>query len=149
MTSKQAQKGSRAEYKIRDMLKKYTGLDWQRCPASGALGAQFRMKGDLFVPGEKNLYTIECKHYKEDHLSSKILVNTTSPLFDWWEQTIRESKQNCNKPILIYKYDRSKLFIMTEEIFDAPVSIYLSMLNTYIYALEPFLENNNIKDWIK
>jgi len=149
LASKQAAKGSRAEYKARDMLRKYTGLQWERCPASGALGAQFKMKGDLYCPGEKNLYTVECKHYKDDHLSSKILVNSTSPLFDWWEQTVRESGQNENKPILIYKYDRSKFFIATEEIFDAPNHLYISSLDIFVYPLEPFLQQNNITRWIK
>ena len=149
MTSKSAQKGTRFEYSVRDMLRKYTNLEWQRCPASGALGAQFKLKGDLYVPGEKNLYTVECKHYKDDHLSSKILVNSTSPLFDWWEQSVRESKQNCNKPLLVYKYDRSKSFIMTYEIADTPEHLYLSMLNTYVYPLEQFLQEKNIKEWIK
>ena len=149
MASKQAAKGSRFEYKVRDMLHKYTGLDWQRCPASGALGAQHKLKGDLRVVDAKNLYTVECKHYKDDHLSSKLLVNSTSPIFDWWEQTVREAGQNGNEPILIYKYDRSKFFIMTEEIFDAPTYLYLEKLNTYVYALEPFLQEGNIKECIK
>lgn len=149
MTSKQAQKGTRAELKIRDMLRKYTGLEWQRTPQSGALGAQYKMKGDLMVMGEGNLYTVECKHYKEDHLSSKILSNTTSPIFDWWEQAVRQAEQNNNEPLLIYKWDRSKHYIMTYDYYDAPKHIYISQLDSYVYDLLGFLENSNIKKWIK
>lgn len=149
MASKQAAKGTRAEYKARDMLRDSTQLDWQRCPASGALGAQFKMKGDLYVPGEGNLYTVELKHYKDDHLSSKILTNTTSPIFDWWEQTTREAGQNGNEPLLVYKWDRSKFYIMTYDYFDAPKHLYLSELDTYVYDFELFLKNNNITKWIK
>ena len=149
MASKQAAKGSRAEYKVRDLLREHTGLQWERCPASGALGAQFKMKGDLYVPGKGNLYTVECKSYKEDHLSSKILTNTTSPLFDWWEQTDREAEQNGNEPLLVYKWDRSKFYIMTYDWFDAPKHIYISQLNTYVYDLNKFLAEENITKWVK
>lgn len=149
MASKEAQKGTRAEYKIRDLLKEHTGLDWQRTPGSGATAAKLKMKGDLYVPGEGNLYTVECKHYKEDHLSSKILTNTTSPIFDWWEQTTRQAFQNTNEPLLIYKWDRSKLYIMTYDYHPAPKHIYISQLDSYVYDLVGFLENKNITKWIK
>ena len=149
MTIKSKAKGTRAEYACRDLLKKYTGLPWNRTPQSGALGAQFKMKADLFVPGEKNLYSVEVKSYKDDHLASKILVNTTSPLFDWWEQVTKDAKSNGNEPILIYKYDRSKFFLCTDEIYDAPNHIYISSLNIFVYPLEQFLQQNNIKEWIK
>lgn len=149
MVGKSKAKGNRAEYLVRDMLRKYTKLDWNRTPASGALGAQFKMKADLFVPGEKNLFSVEVKSYQDDHVSSKILVNSTSPLFDWWEQVTKDAKSNCNKPFLVYKYNRSKLFCMTEEIYDAPNHLFISQLNTFIYPLEPFLQEKNIKEWIK
>ena len=149
MVGKSKAKGNRAEYLIRDMLRKYTGLDWNRTPQSGALGAQFKMKSDLFVPGEKNIYSIECKSYKDDHVCSKILVNTTSPLFDWWEQVTKDAKSNDNEPILIYKYDRSKLFICIKEIYDYPNHIYVSKLDIFIYPLELFLQEGNILKWVK
>jgi Holliday junction resolvase len=149
LASKQAQKGTRAEYKVRDRLREFSGLQWERCPSSGALGAQFKMKGDIYVPGEKNLYTIEVKSYKEDHLSSKILTNTTSPLFEWWEQAIREAGQNDNIPLLVYKWDRSKFYIMTYEMYDNPKHIYISQLDAFVYDFEQFLKSNNITNWIK
>ncbi|MCP3899126.1 MAG: hypothetical protein GY707_05265 [Desulfobacteraceae bacterium] len=149
MASKAAQKGARAEYKARDMLRAASGLTWERCPASGALGAQFKMKGDLYVPGEGNLYTVELKHYKEDHLSSKILTNTTSPLFDWWKQTLREADQNGNEPLLVYKWDRSKFYIATKEFYPAPKHLFISELKAYVYDFDKFLQNNNITKWVK
>lgn len=47
------QKGARAETDAKNILKMYTKLNWQRVPGSGALGAQHKLKGDLYIPEAK------------------------------------------------------------------------------------------------
>ena len=44
-------KGARGEYLVRDMLREATGLKFERVPASGALEY---LKGDLYVPNQRN-----------------------------------------------------------------------------------------------
>lgn len=103
-------KGARAEADLVKKLKQETGHDFKRVPLSGGLHASHGLKGDLYIPNSLNIYCIEVKHYKDDHLTSKVLTDKTPQLIDWWEQTLRESAQISRKPVLIYKFDRSKWF---------------------------------------
>ena len=105
------QKGARTELKVRDFLREYTDLNWERVPASGALDEKHGLKGDLYIPGEKNRYCIEVKGYADDHLTSHILTSKNPTLVDWWEQTLRESQQIKREPLLFFKFDRSKIFV--------------------------------------
>lgn len=104
-------KGARAELVIRDILRKHTGLNFERTPSSGALDARHGLKGDLYIPQERNIYAIEVKHYEGDHISSKILTDSNPQVIKFWEQAVREATQNNNLPLLIFKFDRSKVFV--------------------------------------
>lgn len=114
-------KGARAETTIRDQLRKLTNLQWERVPSSGALDPKHGLKGDLYVPGEKNLYSVEVKHYEEDHLTSAILTGKSPQFFEWWAQAVRQGAQVKKIPFLIFKHDRSKVFCAFE---DMPSSEY-------------------------
>ena len=89
-------KGRTAELKARDILRKYTNLEWERTPMSGALDAKHKLKGDLYIPEIKNTFCVEVKHYKDDHLTSKFLSGKTPTIIEWWKQTIR----CCNRHFL-------------------------------------------------
>lgn len=67
-------KGARTETVVRDLLRKLTGLVWERVPGSGALDPKHLLKGDLYVPGRTNLYSVEVKGYAEDHINSTLLT---------------------------------------------------------------------------
>lgn len=108
-------KGARAEAVVRDYLKKMTGLGWERVPSSGALDPKHKLKGDLYLPDMKNYYCIEVKHYAEDHINSGLLTNKNPQLLDFWKQTVREALQVNRMPLLIFKFDRSKLFCAFED----------------------------------
>ena len=114
-------KGARAETQMRDQLRLLTSLQWERVPASGALDPKHGLKGDLYVPNEKNLYAVECKHYAEDHLTSKVLTDKDPQLTEWWEQALRQSTQVRKTPLLIFKFDRSKIFCAFS---DVPTGLY-------------------------
>lgn len=109
-------KGARGELVIRDALRELTKLAWERIPSSGALSEVHKLKGDLYVPGVHNHYCVEAKNYADDHLNSSILTSTSPQLFTWWEQTVRQGKQVGKKPLLIFKFNRSKIFCAFEEI---------------------------------
>lgn len=111
MTIDSRQKGARAESDIVKKLSEHTGLNFKRIPMSGALDAAHGLKGDVYIPNSLNIYCIEVKHYKDDHLTSKVLTDKKAQLIEWWEQTIREAAQISRKPLLIYKFDRSKIFV--------------------------------------
>lgn len=104
-------KGARTETLVRDLLRKHTSLQWERVPGSGALDEKHGLKGDLYVPNEKNRYCVEVKGYAEDHLTSAILTSKNPQLLIFWEQSQRQGKQVNKEPILIFKFDRSKVFV--------------------------------------
>lgn len=109
-------KGARTETVARDMLRKHTKLNWERVPGSGALDPKHQLKGDLYVPGMQNLFCVEVKGYAEDHLTSHILTSKTPQLIQFWQQTYRQSCQVNKHPLLIFKFDRSKLFVAFEDL---------------------------------
>jgi hypothetical protein len=110
------EKGARAETAVAKELKRLTGIDFKRVPLSGGLHASHGLKGDLYIANSLNIFCIEVKHYKADHFTSKIFTDKMPQLIEWWEQTIRESAQISRKPLLIFKFDRSKIFVAFKEL---------------------------------
>lgn len=134
------QKGARAESNAKDILIKYTGHNWKRTPGSGALSADHKLKGDLYIPEVNNKYCVEVKHYKEDQFSTKILTDKDPQLNKWWSQTLRQGKQVDKEPLLIFKHDRSKFFVATESYIDSDIKyIYTMPLDICICILEDWL----------
>lgn len=136
-------KGARGETVVRDVLRKLTGHQWERTPGSGALDAKHSLKGDLYIPNSSNRYCVEVKNYEDDHLTSKVLTSTKPQLSIWWEQTVRESGQVNKLPCLIFKFNRSKLFVAFQSDSHIETSsrfVYLSHDKIYVMLLE---------DWIK
>lgn len=119
-------KGARTETVVRDALKKHTGLAWERVPGSGALDPKHQLKGDLYVPGRTNLWCVEVKGYAEDHISSALLTGKSPQLIEFWKQSVRQGYQVNKKPLLIFKFDRSKIF---SAFLDMPTTNY-----RYIFA---------------
>ena len=145
------QKGARAESAAKGMLIKHTGLDWQRTPGSGALNAAHKLKGDLYIPDEKNIYCVEVKHYKDDHLTSKMLTDKTPQIMKWWEQAVRQGEQVGREPLLLFKFDRSKWFVAF--LWEFKIENYKVIRYThndtevYMAKLEEWLSHEEI-EWI-
>lgn len=135
-------KGAKAETDVRDKLRKATSLKWERVPGSGALDPKHGLKGDLYVPGEGNLFCVEVKHYEEDHISSALLTSVNPQLIQWWEQAVRQGTQVSKKPLLIFKYNRSKIYTAYEEMPNSNLRyIFVNALGHefYISVLDDWL----------
>jgi len=138
------QKGARAEAAMVKLLKEATGLNWKRTPGSGALHQDHLLKGDIYIPGEYNYYCCEVKHYKEDHLTSKVLTSKIPQLLEWWKQSLRQGKQVDKIPILFFKFDRSKWFVMMlmpEKYKEDTKAIILLPEKVIIYTFDYWLKN--------
>ena len=109
------QKGARAEAALVKLLKQDTGMNWKRVPGSGALHEDHGLKGDVYLPNEKNYWAIEVKHYKDTQLTSKVLTDKDPMLLQWWSQAVRQGLQTDKFPILFFKHDRSKWFVMVDK----------------------------------
>ncbi len=140
-------KGATAETKVRDELRKLTGLKWERVPGSGALDPKHQLKGDLYVPGEKNLYSVEVKHYKDCHIDYSLITSKCPQLIEWIIQAKRQGTQVDKQWLLIFKHDRSKLFVafldMPEDgynyifINSCGHEFYIALLDDYIKYNKP------------
>ena len=107
-------KGARGEYLVRDMLRTATDLQFERVPSSGALEY---LKGDLYVPHEKNRFCIEVKNYAESPLTDKIFTAPrTNNLIKWWRKLEKQAAQGNQEPLLFFKYNRSPIFVVTAEV---------------------------------
>lgn len=136
-------KGARGEYLVRDMLREYTGLKFERVPASGALEY---LKGDLYVPNEKNIYCIEVKNYSESPLNDKMFTaEKTNNLIRWWNKVELQAKNGGQEPMLFFKYNRSKVFVVTRAKPEKCLKyFFISWLNCYIMIAENWLKEEEI-----
>lgn len=133
-------KGARGEYIVRDLLRERTGLKFERVPQSGALEY---LKGDLYVPNRNNIFCIEVKNYADSPLSDKIFTQEkTNKLINWWRQTTRQASKGDQQPLLFFKYNRSKIFVVTDFEPDTDKFMYISWLNCYITLADDFLDTN-------
>lgn len=137
-------KGARTETLVRDALRKHTGLGWERVPGSGALDPKHQLKGDLYVPGRTNLWCIEVKGYAEDHINSGLLTNKNPQLLEFWKQTTRQGHQVGKRPLLIFKFDRSKVFVAFE---DMPSNTSYRCLLVNVEGFEFFVAL--LDDWLE
>lgn len=141
-------KGARTETVVRDALRKHTGLGWERVPGSGALDPKHQLKADLYVPGRTNLYAVEVKGYAEDHISSALLTGKNPQLIEFWKQSVRQGHQVNKKPLLAFKFDRSKIFVAFS---DMPTASYRYLFVSvegqefYVALLEDWLVNEQPK----
>lgn len=142
MSNFSKEKGTRAELAARDVLRKYTGLSWERTPLSGALDEKHGLKSDLYVPNEHNLYCVEVKHYEDDHLTSQILTSKNPQLIQFWQQAVRQGTQVGKKPLLIFKHNRSKMFVA---FMDLPTADYRKV---FIEVLEYNFYVSLLEDWL-
>lgn len=135
-------KGAKAETDIKNILKKHTGLGWERTPGSGALDPKHMLKGDLYIPNKDNVYCVECKHYEDDHLTSQILTSKNPQLIEWWLQAVRQGQQVDRKPLLTFKHNRSKIFVAYE---DMPTTDYRMI---FINSLGHEFYVSLLEDWL-
>lgn len=145
MASKQSAKGTRFEYKIRDMLTEKTGVKWERVPFSGA----GTMKGDLYCPVTHYYYCIECKSFKDTVIQENLLSAKSNNIYMWWEQAVREADEMKRKPALIFKKDRGKPIIAVQETISSIPHIIINtfnMENVHLYLFEDWLAEKDVKE---
>lgn len=136
-------KGARGEYAVRDMLRTHTGLQFERVPLSGALEY---LKGDLYVPNRHNVFCIEVKNYAESPLTDKLFTQEkTNNLVKWWIKIKNQAFNAKQEPLLFFKYDRSKVFVVTERKPDKVEKyLYISWLNCYTMLAEEWLTKESV-----
>jgi Holliday junction resolvase len=136
-------KGARGEYLIRDMLRETTGHKFERVPASGALEY---LKGDLYVPHAKNRFCIEVKNYAESPLNDSIFTaQKTNNLIRWWKKVVAQAKGGNQEPLLFFKYNRSKPFVVTAVQPENVDYMYINWLDCYVALAADWLAQEKVE----
>ena len=136
-------KGARGEYLVRDLLREHTNLQFERVPSSGALDY---LKGDLYVPHFKNNFCIEVKNYQESPLSDKIFTQKrTNNLIKWWKKLQEQAEGGNQKPLLFFKYNRSPVFVVTENKPENTEDwLSINFLDCYVLLAEEWLNKEKV-----
>ena len=126
-------KGNRGEALVRTELRNRTGLNFEKTPQSGASFVE-GLKGDLYLPNQRNKFTIEVKNYAEDGFGSHLLEGK-GDFLRWWEQCVSAARVNKNTPMVIYRWNRSKMYCALPS--DVPTAVYNKIVTPHcsIYLL--------------
>jgi len=141
-------KGMRGEYQVRDMLRKYTGLQWERTPSSGALSY---LKTDVYIPHCENNFAVEVKNYQEPIFDCKLFTNKSSNFLKFWIKVKEDADTRNQQPILVFKHSRSKWYCAVEiKPKNMNKYMYVKWLDCYVGLFEDWLEKES-KDqvWVK
>ena len=106
-------KGADFEYRICKELKKLTGREWVRSPASGGVATKTgnnALAGDILLRNGKCQYVFELKKYKEIRLEE--ILKGTGNLPKWVKQLEREKGKRPG--ILVWSENYGKIYVMAE-----------------------------------
>ena len=137
-------KGARGEYLVRDMLRDFTGYQFERVPSSGALEY---LKGDLYVPHAKNRFCIEVKNYESSPLSDKMFTAPrTNNLIKWWKKLEQQAIKGDQEPLLFFKYNRSPVFVVTAEAPEKTKEyMFICFLQCFVLLAEEWLRKEQLE----
>ena len=141
MTNKSKLKGSAFETKIKDRLNsEFPNIQFERVPLSGSIEY---LKGDIWTPHDTAAWPwcIEAKHYATLEWNN-LLTSRTTEILGFWKQTLREAEVMKKKPLLIFRWNRSKDFVAFND--DIQVASYIEV-NSFGYNFKVAL----FDDWIK
>lgn len=131
------QKGKIGQKKVLQLLTQKTGLPFQYTPGSG----NGVLKGDIHFKGCK--FCIQIKNYAQSPFNDKILTNKSNIFVGWWNKLKGQSGRK--RPLLIFKYNRSKLFVCTD-IKPTTVEKYIDIpyLKCYVMLLQEWIQKEEI-----
>lgn len=138
-------KGAKGEEIVLEFLRKHTSYHFERTPGSG----NGNIKGDLYIPGKPNTFIIEVKNYAESPISDKILTNDSNDFVKWWDKLTIECFYKAKEPLLFFRYNRSKLFVVVGK-KPANIRNYIDIgkWNCYIMIAEDWITKEKIS-WLR
>lgn len=119
-------KGNAYELKIAKQLSTWSGYEFNRTPMSGGLRWQEdnNVSGDIVPPSElKFPFSIECKK-REIDWDFDSLLRGTSPIWDFYKQSCRDSSRYIHKgikkePMVVFaKNRRESYMIIHKQVYD-------------------------------
>jgi len=140
MTNRSKIKGSAYEAKIKDILNiNFPNIRFERVPLSGSIEY---LKGDIWTPHDTAAWPwcIEAKHYATLEWNNLLTAKTTD-ILNFWKQTLREAETMRKKPLLIFRWNRSKDFVAYND--DIQIDSHIAV-NSFGYSFKIAL----LEDWL-
>lgn len=109
-------KGKRLEYKVRDLLGEWTGLEFQRTPSSGAFGtvnSDMTLIGDVYTKDQSFPFCVECKSVEKWSLEG-LLKDTKCPVWKFWRQATSQAYKSGKKPLLLMTKRNQPIYFVME-----------------------------------
>jgi hypothetical protein len=123
MTFGSRQKGKRAERDIAAKIQAWwrqvePGCVYKPTPSSGGWASkdargEFKTAGDLVTTAKRYPWTTEVKN-REQWSVERFFEGNTSPVWGWWEQTVRQAKEEGREPMLFFRKNREPWRVMTD-----------------------------------
>ena len=151
-------KGDTYERKIAKKLTEWTGLKFERVPASGGLHwrEDNRVYGDVVTNDPDFPFVIELKNRESWKMDS--LINGSKEVEKWWKQVTADAEATGKEPMVIFSRNRQPDYIMikTESFADDHVQLrgeddlffWLAITICgecgHIFKLEEFMEKTAI-----
>lgn len=102
--------------------------------------------GDIFCSNRDDFrFTIECKSYAEQPKLSDFFLETFL-IIKWFSECVFDCEKNGKDPILIFKFNRSKIMFATYTKHTPKNINLINFKNVSIGVLEDLL-NNTEEDW--
>ena len=103
-------KGRRGEVKAKEVLQKWTGMEFHRVPASGGLRWKKtdNITGDLICghPTHRFDFSIEVKNYREINFEHLLMPQVKSIITnEFWPQCLKDADRGKKIPLLMMRYD--------------------------------------------
>jgi len=100
-------KGAKAERKVAALLKKWTGREFSRTPASGGLRwKNANVVGDIVCTEERHFFpfAIEVKSYKDINFEHLLYLDDPK-ILKFWEQAAGDAERGQKLPLLFMRYN--------------------------------------------
>ena len=87
------------------------------------------------------------KNYKDSPLSDKVFTQPkTNNLVKWWKKIVIQAIGGDQKPLLFFKYDRSKVFVVTEQKPENTIEyLFIRFLDCYVLLAEDWLKHEKVE----
>ena len=122
------------------------GKEFKRVPLSGAISY---LKSDIWLPSDTAAwpFSVECKSYADIEWNNLLTAKSTE-IHDFWRQVHKDAITMNKKPLLIFKWNRSKEFAAYDD-FSIECESYLEVKafekNFRIALLTEWLDAYKIK----
>lgn len=106
------EKGNVFERKIAKIMTEWTGIKFERVPASGGLHwkKDNRVYGDIVCNDPEFPLVIECKNRQA--WSMDALITGSAEVKKWWQQVKGDAEATGKKPVVIFTRNQRPVYVM-------------------------------------